>query len=64
VDKETEHCFWLQLNGGLLQLHGVDERGMPVTACLGEASRALGALAQYLARLELSRMLIQLPRGH
>lgn len=64
MDKQTEHCFWLQLNDGLLQLHGVDERGMPVTACLGEASWALGALAQYMAQVELSRMLFHLPRGH
>lgn len=54
----------LRVNGGTLWLCVTDNRGMPVTVSLGEASRALGELSLSVAKLELSRALCAMPRGH
>ena len=56
--------FKVELNGGRLWLHCIDEQGAPVVGCLGEASRALSELRVALARLELSQMVGAMPRGH
>lgn len=61
---EAADGFSLQVNGGMLWLYGIDSRGIPVTVCLGEASRALGELARSVTKLELSRSIYLLPRGH
>lgn len=62
--NEPANRFKLEVSDATLWLRGLDDRGAPVTVCLGETSRALGELALSVSKLQLSRSLYLLPRGH